>query len=354
MAGISTGALDSQSRGIVTPEAVLLEFEPARVGTRSLQMGLDLLVQLVGFFVVVFVLGAVGSFGSLSDTVAIIFVTIMVFLLLIGYPCLMETFNRGRTLGMMAVGLRVTTIEGAPVRFRHTAIRAFLMLVDFWLAMGGIGAIVMLSTRNSQRLGDLAAGTLVLRERTAAKVDSPTTFLPPTGWEPYAASLDAGLVTEQQYGLVRAFLLRVHDLLPAARYQLALRLAAGLELAMRHRAPQGTHPEPFLICVAAAYQRLHSGGEPAWGPDGPLGAYAAVHAPPWQQPGPPLAQVGTWAAGGQQGRPQQQGGWSQQPQQQGGWPQQPPTVAPQGQDGWQGPARDARLSEPEPKPKEFG
>lgn len=275
--GVSTAALGT--RGIVTPEAVVLEFEPARLGTRSLQMGLDVVIQMTTLLVVLLVVGLVtGGSGSASAAV-IILITIVSFVVILGYPILMETFCNGRTVGMMAAGLRVVTVEGAPIRFRHAAIRGFLMLVDFWVSTGIIGAITMLCNRNSQRLGDLAAGTFVLRERTAARTDSPVAFLPPAGWEPYAASLDAGNVTEEQYGLVRSFLLRVNELTPEARSDVALRLADPIARSMSHTPPAHVGPEPFLICVAAAYQRLHAGGDPAWGPEGPLGPYRPLGVP---------------------------------------------------------------------------
>ena len=79
-----------------------------------------------------------------------------------------ETLWRGRTLGKAALGLRVVTVEGAPVRFRHAAIRATLGLVDFFAHVRRARCSrSLLLTRRSQRLGDLVAGTIVLRERTA-------------------------------------------------------------------------------------------------------------------------------------------------------------------------------------------
>jgi uncharacterized RDD family membrane protein YckC len=327
-------AVDAGTRGIVTPEAVLLEFEPARLGTRTLGLGVDLAIQFAALLAVLFALGAVSAATDVSSTVGIILVTILVFLIILGYPALTETFLGGRTVGMMAVGLRVVTKEGAPERFRHAAIRSALMLVDFWLAFGGIGAITMLCTQDSQRLGDLAAGTLVLRERSGAMAAQPITFMPPPGWEPYAASLDPGQVNEEQYGLVRSFLLRVHELSPGARHHLSVKLADGMARTMRHQAPPGVHPEPFLICVAAAYQRLHSGGNPAWGPNGPMGAYAPVPAAgTWGQPAPGQPPV--------QGQPSPGAvhpDWTE------------PSRRPGAEPVWEGPPEEAAFPEPDPKP----
>ncbi len=79
------------------------------------------------------------------------------------------------------MGLRVVTREGAPVQFRHAAIRAALGLIDFYLAFGGVAVISALVTREHQRLGDLVAGTLVLRERTGARAPTAVRFAVPAG-----------------------------------------------------------------------------------------------------------------------------------------------------------------------------
>jgi uncharacterized RDD family membrane protein YckC len=341
------------TRGIVTPEAVLLEFEPARLGTRSLQMAVDLAIQATALIFVVVVLGLVASGVGSASSVAIILTTILSALVIIGYPIACESLLAGRTVGMMATGLRVVTVEGAPIRFRHAAIRGFLMIVDFWILLGGIGATVMLFSRDSQRLGDLAAGTLVLRERTTAKTDSAITFLPPPGWEPYAASLDPGRMTEEQYGLVRSFLLRVQELSPAARHDIAYRLAGPIAVSMNHTPPPSVHPEPYLICVAAAYQRLHAGGNPAWGPEGPMGAYAPMRvtgswADPVRAPGAPQGPPTLGGVPVQQGvaKPPTFGGLPAQPGPPEGGSPEWTGPAPK----WEGPSEDIPVPPPEAKP----
>ena len=240
---------------IVTPEAVRLEFETAGVATRMLGKVLDLGVQLALFFALALIVGLSTNTG-ISDTGGIILVIVGLFLIVLGYPVLAETFWNGKTVGKAALGLRVRTTEGAPIRFRHAAIRGALGLVDFFVTSGLAATLSVLLTKDSQRLGDLAAGTLVLRERApVTRTGSAFTFYPPPGWEPYAAGLDVGAVTSEQYGLVRTFLLRANELTPGARYHLALRLANPLAGVLHHEPPPGVPPEAFLHCVAAAYQQ---------------------------------------------------------------------------------------------------
>src|SRR3954469_10170839 len=174
------------TRGIVTPEAGLLEFQAASRPTRVLQFSLDFLIQITALFLLFLVLAAGGSAtGSIPEAVAVIFIIVALFVVLIGYPVAMEALWNGRTLGMAAAGLRVVTKEGAPVRFRHCAIRGALGLVDFWLIpVGVVATIVILLTRDNQRLGDLTAGTLVLRERSPIdRTSQAMAFYPPYGLE---------------------------------------------------------------------------------------------------------------------------------------------------------------------------
>jgi uncharacterized RDD family membrane protein YckC len=264
--------VDRADRGIVTPEAVLLEFETASVGSRALAQGIDVGVRLAAMSVVT---TAVGLSGTVEDrTTAIVVVLVSAFLLLFGYPALFEARFDGRTVGKRAMGLRVVTVDGAPISFRHSSIRSVLAIIDFLLPPIGVVATwtVLLSSRN-QRVGDLLAGTIVLRERTGARLPIPVSFPPLAGYESYARSLDVGALRPEQYAVVRSFLTRVNDLDPAARARIGYKLANPIAIEMHHTPPAGVTPEAFLVSVAAAYQ-LRLGGPP-------------VPLPPWIRPWEP-------------------------------------------------------------------
>jgi uncharacterized RDD family membrane protein YckC len=266
-----------RDRGIVTPEAVLLEFQIAQLGSRTVAILLDFLVMFAGLMAMVFVLGAAEA-GGLPDVVSTIFVVVGLFLVFFGYPIISETVWSGRTLGKAAMGLRVVTREGAPVRFRHAAIRGALGLVDLYLFLGAVAVVTSLLTRDGQRLGDLAAGTVVLRERTARTDAASMTFPVPPGWEPYVASLDVSAVGPEQYGVIRDLLLRTNELAAGARAHLAVRLANPVARTMNHQPPDGVPAESFLVCVAAACQRRR--GVAALAPPPPPGARPVAGAPP--------------------------------------------------------------------------
>jgi hypothetical protein len=151
---------------------------------------------------------------------------------------------------------------------------------------GLIAVLVALFTTRNQRLGDVFAGTMVLRERTATRPSMAVWFNAPAGLEGYAATLDVSAVTDAQFGVVRAYLLRLPELSPEARSSLSVRLATPLVALMRHHTPPGVYADQFLQCVAAAYQRRHAGPPPPtptqWGappppppPPAPAGAGSA-------------------------------------------------------------------------------
>lgn len=271
---------------VVTPEAVVLQFETAGLGSRALAVLIDLAIQ--GGLLVLASIPLVTLAGSgQSATAGIVVALLVVTVILLGYPIAFETLWRGRTPGKAALGLRVVTSDGAPIRFRHAAVRGFLTLVDLYLTSGAGAVLSVLCTRDNQRLGDLAAGTMVLRQRTGAQAPVPVSFSVPPGWEPYAATLDPAGLTGDDHVAVRSFLLRAPDLPSPARHGLAAQIATTVAGHMGHTPPPGTHPEGFLACVAAVHQ-ARSTPAPAPSIEGPTSsggaAGAARHRIP--RPGP--------------------------------------------------------------------
>ena len=292
-----TAVVHHRPSGIITPEAVVLEFETAGVASRVLARLIDGVVLWFGLFAVALFLSTVFA-GAGSETLGIIILVFLGFFLVFGYWMALETLWRGRTLGKAAMGLRVVTIEGAPIRFRHAAIRAMVGLVDFLLPpLGPVAVLSVLISRRDQRLGDLAAGTIVLRERSAGERAVSLALTEPPGRAELLAQLQLSPLPDGQYNVVRRFLLRAHSLTPDARAQLATSIAGAVETATGVRRPVDLHPEWYLHAAGLAHQRR--GGTPEAGrweqsqpppPAGPPTSAGAPTPPPPMRPpaaGPP-------------------------------------------------------------------
>jgi uncharacterized RDD family membrane protein YckC len=242
--------MEPRSAAVVTPEAVPLDLETASIGSRFLGLMIDWVIQGV-LLVLLVVVASRASVSGWAGGAAVFF---LVFIVIWGYPIALETLWRGRTVGKAALGLRVVTKEGGQIGFRHAAIRASFGIVDFILSSGAVAVICVLATADNQRLGDLVAGTVVLRERTGLRRPSPASFAAPPGLESYAAGLDLAGLGPAEYGVVRTFLLRAPSLPPAVRAQLAAQVADTVVARVQPPPPQGIPAEVFLACVAAAYR----------------------------------------------------------------------------------------------------
>jgi uncharacterized RDD family membrane protein YckC len=230
------------SRTISTPEGVELALPLAGIGSRFMALLLDSILQslIVGA-------AAVLGFALLGDVAAAIVFSAGLLLAYLIYDVAFEVRGGGRTPGKRAVGLRVVRDGGGPVGLRASLIRNVFRL--FEAALLYAPAIVsILLTRTNQRLGDLAAGTLVIRDPKPE--ETVPIRLGPVPASSYA-SWDATGVNEAEVAAVRAFLQRREELRPAARRTLAGQLAARLRPRVAGVRP-GLDDESFLERLAAA------------------------------------------------------------------------------------------------------
>lgn len=247
--------MDGVRDGIVTPEAVVLELETAGIASRAFAGLIDLAVQIG----IVFVAGMMLSIAGLMDSSARTVMVILLAVVMMGYPVVQETLWRGRTIGKRAMGLRAITVEGAPIQLRHAMLRMMGGLVDRYLPPIGVtGTLFVLATARHQRVGDLLAGTIVIRDPVRMGLPPAVWFPLPPGMEAFAATIDPTAMTDAQYTVIRSFLLHNRELTPDARYTLARDLSTRVATVLRH--DQGmVHPETYLLCVISRYQRAKFG-----------------------------------------------------------------------------------------------
>ncbi len=153
-----------------TPENIQVHFELAGLGTRFCAMLVDTLllvaITIVLFIFVVLMFSASAVFESKGSGqwLAAVIIALGITLLSEGYFILFEWLMRGQTPGKKALKIRVIRDDGTPATIHEVLVRNVLRLIDFLPFSYGVGAIVMFASRLSKRLGDIAAGTIVIKE----------------------------------------------------------------------------------------------------------------------------------------------------------------------------------------------
>jgi uncharacterized RDD family membrane protein YckC len=242
---------------IDTPENIEFAYDIAGIGSRFLAAIIDTLVIGVALTILGILVGVVGARAGLvpstTSSVAAAVGAILSFLILWGYYIVFELVWNGQSIGKRAIGLRVVREGGRPITFVSSAIRNLIRIVDFLPAFYGIGVIVMFVDRRARRLGDLAGGTLVVKERRGVTLESLTApVAQPAGPAQPPTLPNVHLLNDQDYNLVQEFLRRRGELGRDARIRLGAQLASGLQA--RLGVPQGGDAERFLQYVAAEYQ----------------------------------------------------------------------------------------------------
>lgn len=261
---------------IATPEGVDIDLILAGVGSRFVATVFDQLLQSAILLALALAaglagVGAGGSAGTGSTDLdsgrdelalaAVAVTALLLFAVQFGYHVLFETLASGRTPGKRWTGLRVVTTGGGPVSFLTSVVRNLLRVVDFLPGFYGVAIVSVLASKRNQRLGDIAAGTLVVRERLGPRPKRRRRWrrrrgraaelaaqLRPTS---DAGTWDVSSVTAEELATVRRFLERRTTLTPQSRSRLAHDLAVRLRPKVVGP-PDDLHPELFLEELAAA------------------------------------------------------------------------------------------------------
>ncbi|MER7766458.1 RDD family protein [Kitasatospora sp. NPDC096140] len=243
---------------LVTGEAVVLGLQTAKLPSRALAIVLDLLVEFAALLVVTLLL-SVALVGLDGAALAATVIGMMVFFL-VAVPVMVETLSHGRSLGKAALGLRVVRTDGGPVRFRHSLVRGLVGFFELIALSGSPAVITSAVNSEGRRLGDIFAGTVVVRERTPGAGGSATP-LPPVHphllqtMGPELVAMDFSAVPEPLWLAVRQLLGRIGQLDPAVMNRMTARLAEDLSARIGHPVPPGLHPAAYLGAVLTERQR---------------------------------------------------------------------------------------------------
>lgn len=248
--------MDHEQVTIETPEHVNISYELAGPGSRLWASFLDHLIIVLGIATIVLV--AVSFEVGMPDTGAPAVVAAAVaggpLLLLAGYFALFETLWNGQTPGKRAAGIRVMRDDGTPAVPADCLIRNAVRIVDFLPYLYFVGGVTFFAHRQSKRLGDIAAGTVVvkLREQELPRVVEAATEQPTLPEDvlqvvrPSAASISG-----EEYGTVRRFLQRRFELAPEVRREMAARVIEALrpKLSPEAEAMAQESPEKLLEAI---------------------------------------------------------------------------------------------------------
>lgn len=289
---------------VVTGDAVVLDVQIAQLPVRTLSALIDIVVMVIGYLLGLMLWAATLTQFDTALTNAILL--IFTVLVIVGYPLVLETATRGRSVGKIAMGLRVVSDDGGPERFRQALFRALAALVEIWMLFGSPAVICSILSPKAKRIGDIFAGTVVVNER-GPRLGPPPMMPPALAW--WASSLQLSGLSAGQAEVARQFLSRATQLDRQLRLQMAYRIAGDVVARIAPPPPPGAPPELVLAAVLAERHRRELArlrpAMPAPGPTGP---------PPWPPPG-----------GAYQGPP--------------GWPSPPPGAVPPPQQsvGWPDP-----------------
>lgn len=236
---------------MVTGEGVAVELPIAGVALRAASGIIDLLVAGVVMVAGAVVVGVV--FGGTSEAVGS---TLMILLLVgvtVALPAVVETLTRGRTLGKLALGLRVVRDDGGAITARHALTRALVGWPEIYLLLGSGALVSALISPRAKRLGDMAAGTYVVSQRASMRLLPPPVMPPPLAQ--WAAGADLAALPPGLAIAVRQFLGRAEGLTPASRHELGQTLLHSVLPHVSPPPPPGFHAEYVLAAVIADRRR---------------------------------------------------------------------------------------------------
>jgi uncharacterized RDD family membrane protein YckC len=236
---------------IETPEQLRLDFAVAGIGSRFLALAIDTLIQ-IGIVVLVFI--ALAAFGSVrvfsirgQSSVWLLAVTgVLFFLIFFGYFAIFEILWNGQTPGKRMIGIRAVKDSGRPLTAAESIGRNLLRIVDQLPGFYAIGMVAAILNSSNKRLGDLVAGSMVVRESSLAAIKPVwQTMRTETG-----PLLGGKALSIEDLALIDAFLNRRNELLPDVRSRMAAQILNQVRPKLPFQADTGLSTESVLESLA--------------------------------------------------------------------------------------------------------
>ncbi|WP_299443177.1 RDD family protein [uncultured Phycicoccus sp.] len=246
-----TGYRAYAAEDVVTGEGVAVELPVASTMHRAASGIIDLAVAVALLIGMIWGLGVLVA--DTSNAVATAVTLVGVVAVTVAFPATVETLTRGRTLGKLALGLRVVRDDGGPITARHAIARALVGFVEIYLLSGIAPLVSSIVNPRCKRLGDLAAGTYVVTQRSKLRLQPPPQM--PAPLEAWARSADVAALPSGLTVAVRQFLARAGALTPESREPIGRQLLGEVLRYVAPAPPPGFHGEYVLAAVIAERRR---------------------------------------------------------------------------------------------------
>ncbi len=254
---------------VQTPEYTEIEYELAGIGSRVIACLVDTIVQLL--ITALIVIAGIYLFDLLSplgrgnplDLAAMLMIGAGGLVGSVAYWVVLEMVTNGQSIGKRMAGLRVVRDDGTPINLWDSIIRNVVRIVDLLVPPFYCSAMISVwVSARSKRLGDHAAGTVVVKERAAEMPTTAAPSVPPVQYRVAPTAADEQLMTRirmltaQEADAAARFLERRHELVAEVRAQLANRLAASISSHLGVSAAAWASAEEFLVAVLACHRSV--------------------------------------------------------------------------------------------------
>jgi len=245
---------------VETPENIFFGYEVAGLGSRFLASLLDSLIQAALYLALVIGISAIGASNLFQDLPAefenwlVALILLVLFMIQFGYFFFFEIILNGQSPGKRALGLRVVKENGYPLSALDALVRNIVRVIDFFPFGYGVGVIVMFANRRAKRLGDFAAGTVVVKLRDHIKLSDLAVNSAPV--ENAAELAGAARLKESDLELIESFLQRRLQLHNADALAQTIRqtILTRMDDPETRALADTLSPVEFLARVAAAYR----------------------------------------------------------------------------------------------------
>jgi uncharacterized RDD family membrane protein YckC len=233
-----------------TTQNVLLEHEVANIGERILAQLIDFVILFVYFLIVITIIIAIAKFTK-GDTVWVLFLILEIPAML--YSLLCEIFFHGQTLGKYIMKLKVVKIDGTQPGILNYFVRWIMRIVDIWIFSGAVALVTIIANGKGQRLGDIAAGTTLIKlKKKVYFKDSVYRFLP----ENYQIVFsEAKLLNDNDINIINE-VLKAHSKFPNNSSSQLIKETV-IEIITKTNIQTNMHPGLFLETLIRDYNFIY-------------------------------------------------------------------------------------------------